>query len=143
MADEQRTSGGGATKHELLERVAAVFRRHGLEVSTDLICAELGISKGGLYHHFASKRELMLAALRETGVSRRMPTKGLVRLLPTAARDPEVQRLVGRAQGPMVFTPEALIEEALNLGEDLSRLRAGVGGPVPRPTAAVRKFDSR
>lgn len=143
MADEQGTGGSGATKHELLVRVAAVLRRYGPEVSTDLICAELGISKGGLYHHFASKRELMLAALRETSVSRRMPTEDLVRLLPAAARDPDVQRLVGRAQGPMAFTPDALIEEALQLGKDLARLRAGVAGPGRRRTAAVSKFDSR
>lgn len=53
------------TKINLLEAAFAVIRRRGFAGATvDDICAEAGVSKGGFFHHFASKEELAVAAAR-------------------------------------------------------------------------------
>jgi len=55
-----------ATRRALLESAAAQIHRHGFQAaSLDAILAETGVSKGALYHHFATKRELGLAVVDE------------------------------------------------------------------------------
>jgi TetR/AcrR family transcriptional repressor of nem operon len=55
-----------ATRRALLERAAVQIHQHGFQAaSLDAILTETGVSKGALYHHFATKRELGLAVVDE------------------------------------------------------------------------------
>ncbi|MEM8588623.1 MAG: helix-turn-helix domain-containing protein [Pseudomonadota bacterium] len=52
-------------KAHLLETAVALFNRHGYHAAgVDRIIAESGIAKTTLYRHFATKEDLILAALR-------------------------------------------------------------------------------
>ncbi|GGH50968.1 TetR/AcrR family transcriptional regulator [Microbacterium album] len=55
-----------ATRARILEAARALFNDHGTAaVSTNRIAAELGISPGNLYYHFAGKREIIRGLLAE------------------------------------------------------------------------------
>lgn len=55
-----------ATRRTLLESAAAQIHKLGFQAtSLDAILAETGVSKGALYHHFATKHELGLAVVDE------------------------------------------------------------------------------
>lgn len=44
------------TRADLVEKATALFATNGFTaVSIDAICAEIGLSRGGFYHHFADK----------------------------------------------------------------------------------------
>jgi AcrR family transcriptional regulator len=59
---ERRTQ----TRAKLLKAAGGVFARRGYhEATLDEIAAKAGVSKGALYHHFASKQDLFLALLAE------------------------------------------------------------------------------
>ncbi len=59
-----RGTKGGAARTELVEAALRLFDRHGFHgVGIDRILAEAGVAKMTLYHHFASKDALVLAAL--------------------------------------------------------------------------------
>lgn len=52
------------TRARIVESARALFNRHGFEqVSIDRIMSEAGLTRGGFYHHFASKDELYAAAV--------------------------------------------------------------------------------
>jgi AcrR family transcriptional regulator len=54
-----------ALKQKLLDSVVGYFAKHGLaDASLRPIAAELGVSVNALVHHFGSKDELVVAALR-------------------------------------------------------------------------------
>ena len=55
-----------STRQLILDKAAGLIHRHGFQAtSLDTILAETGLTKGALYHHFASKQELGLAVLDE------------------------------------------------------------------------------
>ena len=57
---------GGDKRAELIDAALRLFARHGYRATgIDTILAEAGVAKMTLYHHFASKEELILAALRK------------------------------------------------------------------------------
>jgi TetR/AcrR family transcriptional repressor of nem operon len=52
------------TRASIVESARKLFNRHGFEqVSIDRIMSEAGLTRGGFYHHFASKDELYAAAV--------------------------------------------------------------------------------
>jgi AcrR family transcriptional regulator len=54
------------TRGKLLDAAAAVFAEHGYHGATlDAIAERAGLSKGSVYHHFASKHELFATLLGE------------------------------------------------------------------------------
>ncbi|MCH7549443.1 MAG: TetR/AcrR family transcriptional regulator [Candidatus Krumholzibacteriota bacterium] len=54
------------TRENLLNAATAEIRRHGFQAaSLDRIIAAAGVTKGALYHHFASKKELGYAVVDE------------------------------------------------------------------------------
>jgi AcrR family transcriptional regulator len=58
---------GEATRSRILERAFRLAGRHGLEgVTLGTLASDLGLSKSGLFAHFASKEELSIAVLRTT-----------------------------------------------------------------------------
>jgi TetR/AcrR family transcriptional repressor of nem operon len=64
-----RTHNPTATRIKLLDAARDVIRTKGYSATTvDDICAEAGITKGGFFHHFASKEQLAKAAVEQFGV---------------------------------------------------------------------------
>jgi AcrR family transcriptional regulator len=56
-------SGRSGAAPGLLETASRLFNRYGPEsVSLDEIAAQIGLTKGAIYHHFADKRALLVAA---------------------------------------------------------------------------------
>lgn len=52
------------TRQRIIETAAALFRRHGYDgVGIERIMVESGLTRGGFYHHFASKADLLAAVL--------------------------------------------------------------------------------
>lgn len=61
----ETATGDGARRHALFEAAAAVFMRYGFrKTSMDEVAQAAGISRQGLYLHFATKEELFVATLR-------------------------------------------------------------------------------
>jgi AcrR family transcriptional regulator len=63
----KRTDKNGSGKREqLIDTALRLFARHGYRATgIDTILAEAGVAKMTLYHHFKSKDELIVAALRQ------------------------------------------------------------------------------
>ena len=58
---------GGATRASILRVAAALFRQRGFRATSMQDIADLvGITKSGLYHHFAGKQELLYEILQHT-----------------------------------------------------------------------------
>jgi TetR/AcrR family transcriptional repressor of nem operon len=63
-----KTRDSAATKAKLLDAARDAIRAKGYAATTvDDICAAAGVSKGSFFHHFASKEEMGLAAIRQFG----------------------------------------------------------------------------
>jgi AcrR family transcriptional regulator len=57
---------GAASKNKLLKSAAICFSKNGFDAaSVDEICRHAGLSKGGFYHHFASKQDLIIELLNQ------------------------------------------------------------------------------
>jgi AcrR family transcriptional regulator len=98
-----------ATTGALLDAARARFASEGFaETSLDAVVADAGVTKGALYHHFASKRDLFQAvfdreqarlaqALAEAFVAESDPWDGLraaCRAFLDTALEPDIQRIV-------------------------------------------------
>ncbi|MCW3010478.1 MAG: transcriptional regulator, tetR family protein [Solirubrobacterales bacterium] len=64
-APTSRAVAAEATRARLIDVAITRFAADGLETSFDLVAADAGVSKGALYHHFASKQGLVDAVYRE------------------------------------------------------------------------------
>ena len=61
-----RTHNPTATRTKLLDAARDVIRTKGYAATTvDDICVEAGVTKGGFFHHFASKEQLAKSAMDE------------------------------------------------------------------------------
>jgi AcrR family transcriptional regulator len=105
----KRADRGRATREQLVEVATRLFAEHGYEgTSIEAVLAEANVSRGSLYHHFASKEALFEAVLQSVEtrigeetqaalVGTETPT-GLLRAGSLAwvrlAGDPVVQRIV-------------------------------------------------
>jgi AcrR family transcriptional regulator len=81
------------TRTRIVEGALRVFTLKGYrEASMDDVCHEAGCSKGGLYHHFASKSAILVEVASRLGAKDGLPTS--LGPLSTATGLPE--RLLGR-----------------------------------------------
>jgi TetR/AcrR family transcriptional regulator, transcriptional repressor for nem operon len=56
---------GEATRQRIIEQAAPLFNQHGLAgISVEEVLDAIGLEKGGLYRHFASKQELAAECLK-------------------------------------------------------------------------------
>jgi TetR/AcrR family transcriptional repressor of nem operon len=63
-----RTHNPTATRSKLLDAARDVIRTKGYAATTvGDICAEAGVTKGGFFHHFASKEQLAKSAMEQFG----------------------------------------------------------------------------
>lgn len=54
------------TKKKIYDIAAALISDHGFEqVTVDQICREAGVAKGGFYHHFTSKDDIIIEIYRQ------------------------------------------------------------------------------
>lgn len=82
---DRRAERGENTRRHLVETATRLFAERGYEATpVELVLAEAGVSRGALYHHFASKEALFEAALE--GVQTRVAEA--VRDAARAAGDP-------------------------------------------------------
>lgn len=126
----------------LVTAMAALVHRRGyLAVGVDDVCKEAGVKKGSFYHFFASKRDLMLAAIERQGQMGKQvlvgaafagdlpPLKRIERLLETASR----LETSNKTRGGHV------------LGCPFGNLAAEVGGSEPvltrRVDESLRRFS--
>lgn len=139
-----------ATTASLLDAARERFAASGYRAtSLDAICAAAGLTKGALYHHFASKQEVFAGVFeREQERLRAIVDQAMLRprdpwaaveagcsAFLDACQDPGVQRVV------LLDAPEALGWEAVRAGEAgaLNSLGAGIeraiaaGRIAPRP----------
>lgn len=156
MPTQQQRS--DATREALLAACRRLLLKQGLEVTTlASVLAETGMSKGALYHHFASKTDLVAAIYRaesQGAIARAMRRaqsraagSALARLgLASAAwlfeiRDPDVAAILFRI-GPAALGIEAAQrienEHSLALFEQLLADAADAGeiGQINRPLTA-------
>ena len=113
----------------LVRAMRDLLEREGPEVSVDRLCREAGCSKGGFYHHFASKRELLLEALASYEKRPADLPEVLVRLLPLARRDPDVARLLDRRERPRLAAADAVLAGATALGRAIAAARSSTVQP--------------
>lgn len=115
-----RDAAAAVTRADLLRAAGELFGAHGYgDTSLESVVQAAGVTKGALYHHFDSKRELFAAVLEQTQqhlvaeVLRRLspepdppqPTRAL-RVVLEASRSPRYQQVVLR-DGPAVLGARA------------------------------------
>jgi AcrR family transcriptional regulator len=67
LVDRKRAR-GEATRQELVEAATRLFAANGYEdTSIEAVLGETGVSRGALYHHFASKEALFEAVVEQLG----------------------------------------------------------------------------
>jgi len=87
MPKKNDTTKGGK-REQLIDTALRLFARHGYRATgIDTILAEAGIAKMTLYHHFKSKDELIVAALRRRDTEWREWFTGRVTKRATKPRD--------------------------------------------------------
>ncbi|PTL58681.1 MULTISPECIES: TetR/AcrR family transcriptional regulator [Solirubrobacterales] len=65
-APSSRAATAAATRTKLIDAAIERFATDGPDASFDQVAADAGVTKGALYHHFASKDGLIEAVYRET-----------------------------------------------------------------------------
>lgn len=130
MVTSQRRA---ATRARILDAAAAAFRAHGYAATgVDAVMAAAGLTHGGFYAHFASKRELLAATITHTTAGNQLfqrvaelhgedfVTTAITAYLSRWHRDhPE--------EGCMIPT----------LGAELPRLDADMGAAMGRPVQGL------
>lgn len=66
MPQTSRAATAAETRRRLIDAAIARFAADGTDASFDQVAADAGVTKGALYHHFASKDGLVEAVYRET-----------------------------------------------------------------------------
>src|SRR3954469_15493428 len=61
-----RAAAAEVTRTRLVDAAIERFAASGLTVSFDAVAADVGVTKGALYHHFGSKEGLVEAVYKET-----------------------------------------------------------------------------
>ncbi len=151
---DRRAERGEATRRHLVETATRLFAERGYEATPiELVLGEAGVSRGALYHHFASKEALFEAALDVTqaGVAAAVrdaagradgPLGALRAGCATwlaLARDPAVRRIVLLdAPGVVGWERWREIDERHSLGAVRASLRALANeGRLPRALVDV------
>jgi TetR/AcrR family transcriptional repressor of nem operon len=118
-------------KDRLIAAMASLAHRRGyLAVGVDDVCREAGVKKGSFYHFFASKRDLMLAALNQQW---QMGHDHMIRVAFGADRPPleRIERLLEMMAG---FETSNKSRDGHVLGCPFGNLAAEVGPSEPALT---------
>ncbi len=123
--NRQKSVRSTESEQHILDVTCRLLQDVGPELSTEQVRIAANCSKGAIYHHFRSKRELVLRALQSFESRDEIPDRTLVRLLPLARRDRDVARLLMPARGG---DSHAWLDEAAAMG---GRIGAEVGHSRP------------
>ena len=120
----RRSAAGKAETHEkIVQRAAEIFRAHGSSVGIGDVMKELGLTHGGFYRHFASKDELLIAAVAQGFLEM---ADRLERVAAKAAPGKELAAIISAYLSPEHLRhPESWCVLA-TLAPELGRLPAGV-----------------
>jgi AcrR family transcriptional regulator len=137
---DRRAERGEATRRHLVETATRLFAERGYEATpVELVLAEAGVSRGALYHHFASKEALFEAALDATQAGVAVAVRDAARragdplgalragcaIWLALARDPVVRRIVLLdAPGVVGWERWREIDQRHSLGAVTASLRA-------------------
>lgn len=145
MATQQERT--EATRTRIVAAARTLFLRHGVDATpTEAILTEAGISRGALYHHFASKRDVLAAvyeieaadAVRRAVASAKPAGSAIETLIRTClawlreARKPDVARLLLQ-DGPAFLGIQQCrdIEARHSLGRTMAGIEAAqIAGEV-------------
>ena len=151
---DQRIGKGKTTRGRILEVATELFTKQGFEAaSVEAVLKASGVSRGALYHHFASKEALFAATLEdvEARVAERLAKAGQGAATPfdallagcgawlELATDPQVRQIVLK-DAPSVVGWAAWRE--LDAKYALGLLKAGVtaAGPADLSTEIVELY---
>jgi AcrR family transcriptional regulator len=111
------TTADTEVRRRILAAAVDLFADHGYDAtSVSQVISRAGVAKGGFYHHFASKDELLIAVYGEL-INRQMD--GMDRILAQRRSPAETLRLL---IGDLVETTAASAREALVFSRELSQL---------------------
>src|ERR1700729_2576704 len=153
MTVNRQAARSASTRAKLIRAARALFARHGYAaVGTEQIVRRAGVTRGALYHHFATKEDLFLAVYEqvEHDLTARLislvseaasPLEALrigIRTFLDACRTPEMQRIV-LVDGPAVLGWERWREIAQQNGLGLTEgvLNAAVEAGESEPIAVT------
>lgn len=124
-----------SARERILDGAERVILRDGLgRLSVDAVLAEVGVSKGGFFHHFATKNELLGA------ITERLSTHVNAQIERAAARDQGAGNRLLRAQIELVFGMHASERERLRA---LVLALVEAAGSNPAVAAKVRAANRR
>jgi AcrR family transcriptional regulator len=127
-----RNQMSAATTTQLLTAARRTFAAQGYAASAmDAICADAGVTRGALYHHFGGKEGLLLAVVQQidADIATRIeaeearhddPWQGFrasCRLWLELARDPEIQRIYLRDAPAVLGQKMREIDEVATIAE--------------------------
>ena len=153
MSVNRQAARSASTRAKLVRAARTLFARHGYAaVGTEQIVRRAGVTRGALYHHFATKEDLFLAVYEqvEHDLTARLislvseaasPLEALrigIRTFLDACRTPEMQRIV-LVDGPAVLGWERWREIAQQNGLGLTEgvLNAAVEAGEIAPIAVT------
>jgi TetR/AcrR family transcriptional repressor of nem operon len=132
MGTVKATSKKEETRERILRAAARAIRRHGYEgVGVADVMKEAGLTHGGFYAHFASRDELLAAAVDQAGAE---STEALSRVVARARPGEELMALVD-----WYLDDRHVASHVQGLGCAI----AAAGTEVPRQQAEVRRAASR
>ncbi|HEY2702200.1 MAG TPA: helix-turn-helix domain-containing protein [Candidatus Dormibacteraeota bacterium] len=151
---DRRAERGEATRRHLVATATRLFAERGYEATPiELVLAEARVSRGALYHHFASKEALFEAALDATQAGVAAAVRDAARRAAdplgalragcatwlALARDPAVRRIVLLdAPGVVGWERWREIDQRHSLGAVMASLRALANeGRLPRALVDV------
>jgi len=132
MGTVKATSKKEETRERILRAAARAIRRHGYEgVGVADVMKEAGLTHGGFYAHFASRDELLAAAVDQAGAE---STEALSRVVARARPGEELMALVD-----WYLDDRHVASHVQGLGCAI----AAAGTEVPRQQPQVRRAASR
>ncbi|MGP1396897.1 MAG: TetR/AcrR family transcriptional regulator [Inquilinaceae bacterium] len=130
LATRTKKQMSAETSAKLVAAARRAFAEHGYaETSMDLLCAEAGVTRGALYHHFGGKEGLLEAVVRQIDgeIGERLTAEEARQTDPwdafraccmlwlTQALDPEVQRVLLRDAPAVLGQRLRAIDEASSI----------------------------
>jgi AcrR family transcriptional regulator len=127
-----RVASGQATRARLLDAAIVRMAEDGLETTFDVIAADVGVTKGALYHHFGSKEGLVEEVFKES------VRRHAERVVAGSAAGTGRERLLG-----LIDVSARLYGSGTPFYRLLLRLRVEAGSSRPHLATIARRVQRR